>query len=148
MAPAASRRPPAMPAVFQIFYVSRATAGLDDAHVQSILHASRRHNARLDVTGCLLFSGHCFAQVLEGAEPVVSALARGITADPRHVGVRLLARTRRDERDYADWSMGYLYDLNLEDDLETLLVIPTRSPVVIADVMERMRPDPVMGALR
>jgi len=148
MAPAASRRPPAMPAVFQIFYVSRAAAGLDDAHVQSILHTSRRHNARLDVTGCLLFSGHCFAQVLEGAEPVVSALARGITADPRHVGVRLLARTRRDERDYADWSMGYLYDLNLEDDLETLLVIPARSPVVIADVMERMRPDPVMGALR
>ena len=44
--------------------------------------------------------------------------------------------------------MGYLYDLNLEDDLETLLMIPDRSPVVAADVMERMRPDPVMGALR
>jgi len=148
MAPAASFQPPAMPAVFQIFYVSRAAAGLDDARVQSILHTSRRHNARHDVTGCLLFSGHCFAQVLEGAEPVVSALARRITADPRHVGVRVLSRTWRDERDYADWSMGYLYDLNLEDDLEMLLTIPARSPVVIADVMERMRPDPVMGALR
>ncbi len=44
--------------------------------------------------------------------------------------------------------MGYLYDVNLEDDLETLLLIPTRSPVVVADVIERMRPDPVMGALR
>jgi len=44
--------------------------------------------------------------------------------------------------------MGYLYDLNLEDDLETLLMIPDRSPAVTADVMERMRPDPVMGALR
>ena len=44
--------------------------------------------------------------------------------------------------------MGYLFDLNLEDDLETLLMIPERSPVLIADVMERMRPDPVMGALR
>ena len=145
---AASRRPPAMSAVFQLFYVSRVTAALDNAQVQSILHASRRHNARLDVTGCLLFSGHCFAQVLEGAEPVVSALARRIAADPRHVGVRVLSRTRRDERHYADWSMGYLYDLNLEDDLETLLMIPDRSPIVTADVMERMRPDPVMGALR
>ena len=29
-----------------------------------------------------------------------------------------------------------------------LLMIPGSSPVVVADVMERMRPDPVMGALR
>ena len=137
-----------MPAVFQVFYVSRAATAFDEAQVQSILHASRRHNARLDVTGCLLFSGHCFAQVLEGARPVVSALARAIAADPRHLGFRLLSQTHCDERDYADWAMGYLYDLNLEDDLETLLVIPDRSPVVVADVMERMRPDPVMGALR
>ena len=78
----------------------------------------------------------------------MSALARRIAADPRHVGVRVLSETQRDERDYADWAMGYLYDLNLEDDLETLLMIPDRSPVVTADVMERMRPDPVMGALR
>ena len=137
-----------MPAVFQVFYVSRATAVLDNAQVQSILHTARRANTRLHVTGCLLFSGHCFAQVLEGAEPVVTALAQRIAADPRHVGVRVLAQTQREEREYADWAMGYLYDLNLEDDLETLLMIPDRSPAVIADVMERMRPDPVMGALR
>ena len=137
-----------MPAVFQVFYVSRATAAFDSAQVQSILQASRRQNSRLDVTGCLLFSGHCFAQVLEGRQAVVSALTRRIAADPRHVGVRVLSETKRDEREYADWAMGYLYDLNLEDDLETLLMIPGRSPAVIADVMERMRPDPVMGALR
>jgi hypothetical protein len=137
-----------MPAVFQVFYVSRATAALDNAQVESILQAARRQNSRLDVTGCLLFSGHCFAQVLEGRQAVVSALTRRIAADQRHVGVRVLSQTNRDERDYAAWAMGYLYDLNLEDDLETLLMIPDRSPVVIADVMERMRPDPVMGALR
>jgi len=137
-----------MSAVFQVFYVSRATAAFDNAQVQSILQASRRQNARLDVTGCLLFSGHCFAQVLEGRQAAVSALARKIAADPRHVGVRVLSEGQRDERDYADWAMGYLYDLNLEDDLETLLMIPDRSPAVTADVMERMRPDPVMGALR
>ena len=44
----------------------------------------------------------------------------------------------------VDGAIGYLYDLNLE----TLLMIPDRSPVVITEVMERMRPDPVMGALR
>ena len=137
-----------MPAVFQLFYVSRATSAFDDGQIQSLVHASRQRNARLGVTACLLYSGHCFAQVLEGSRPVVSALARSIAADPRHVGVRVLAEGQRDERDYADWALGYLFDLTLEDDLETLLMIPERSPAVIADVMERMRPDPVMGALR
>lgn len=137
-----------MPPVFQVFYVSRATSAFDNAQVQSILHASRRNNARLDVTGCLLFSGHCFAQLIEGAQPAVTALARRIAADPRHAGIRFLAEGHSAERDYADWAMGYLHDLNLEDDLETLLMIPDRSSAVIADVMERMRPDPVMGALR
>ena len=134
--------------VFQVFYVSRASTAFDEASVQAILQASRRNNARLDITGCLLFSGRCFAQVLEGAEPAVIALSRKIAADPRHGGVRFLCEAHAEEREYADWSMGYLHDLTLEDDLETLLMIPNRSPIVVADVMERMRPDPVMGALR
>jgi hypothetical protein len=134
--------------VFQVFYVSRATAAFDSASIQAILQASRRNNARLDVTGCLLFSGHCFAQVLEGPPAAVTALSRKIAADPRHAGVRFLSESHGQRREYADWSMGYLHDLNLEDDLETLLMIPERSLAVVADVMERMRPDPVMGALR
>jgi hypothetical protein len=137
-----------MSAIFQIFYVSRACSEFDTPTVQSILHESRRNNARLDVTGCLLFSGRCFAQVLEGERGVVAKLVARIAADPRHDGIRFLHEVSRREREYADWSMGYLHDLTLEDDLETLLLIPTRSPAVIADVMERMRPDPVMGALR
>lgn len=133
---------------FQIFYVSRATSAFDHASIESILQASRRRNAGLEVTGCLLFSGHCFAQVLEGPQAAVRALARKIAADPRHSGVRFLAEAHRDGREYAGWTMGYLHDVSLEDDLETLLVIPDRSSAVAADVMERMRPDPVMGALR
>jgi hypothetical protein len=134
--------------VFQTFYVSRATAAFDGVSMQSMLQGARRTNASLGVTGCLLFSGHCFAQVLEGDEATVSALAQRIATDRRHTDLRFLSEARLNEREYADWSLGYLHDVNVEDDLETLLVIPGRSPVVVADVMERMRPDPVMGALR
>jgi hypothetical protein len=137
-----------MRSVFQTFYVSRATVAFDNASVQSILQLSRRNNARIDVTGCLLFSGRCFAQVLEGEEKGVRSLVARVAADARHVDLRFLFEVRRDEREYGDWSMGYLHDLNLEDDLETLLMIPGSSPVVLAEVMERMRPDPVMGPLR
>ena len=137
-----------MPAVFQTFYVSRARSAFDESAVQAILDRSRRHNVSLGVTGCLLFSGRCFAQVLEGERAVVDDLAARIAADRRHDAVRFLHRASGREREYADWPMGYLHDVNVEDDLETLLLIPERSPVVVADVMERMRPDPVMGALR
>ena len=137
-----------MASVFRIFYVSRASAAFHHAAIESILQVSRGRNAGLEVTGCLLFSGHCFAQVLEGPQATVRALARRIAADPRHTAVRFLAEAHRDEREYADWTMGYLHDVSLEEDLETLLMIPDRSHAVAADVMERMRPDPVMGALR
>lgn len=134
--------------VFQTFYVSRATDAFERASIQSMLQGARRSNAGLRITGCLLFSGRCFAQVLEGDEATVTALAQRIAGDPRHTGLRLLNETRPAEREYADWSLGYLHDVNLDDDLETLLLIPERSPAVVAGVMERMRPDPVMGALR
>ncbi len=117
-----------MRSVFQIFYVSRAAVPFDNAAVQSILQISRRNNARVDVTGCLLFSGHCFAQVLEGDQATVRALSARVAGDPRHCDVRFLFEVRRDEREYADWSMGYLHDLTLEDDLETLLLIPAARP--------------------
>lgn len=138
----------AMRTLFQTFYVSRASAPFDSAAVQSILQASRRNNARADITGCLLFSGRCFAQVLEGERSVVEALTERIARDPRHESIRVLSQATRVEREYADWAMGFVHDLNLEDDLEMLLMIPGRSPVVVAEVKERMRPDPVMGALR
>ena len=134
--------------VFQAFYVSRATRPFDNASIQVLLHHARRRNEELGVTGCLLFSGRCFAQVLEGDRATVLALARRIAADPRHGDVRVLSDEGRAEREYSGWTMGYLHDASLDEDLETLLMIPQRSPVVVADVMERMRPDPVMGALR
>jgi hypothetical protein len=135
-------------AVFQSFYVSRAATPFDRAAIEALLGRWRSSNARLGVTGCLLLSGRCFAQVLEGERATVQTLVRRIAADPRHGDVRVLSEGTRAEREYAGWTMGWLHDVSLDDDLETLLMIPQRSAVVVADVLERMRPDPVMGALR
>ena len=134
--------------VCQLFYVSSATLAYDDAAIQEILQTARRNNRKDDITGCLLFSGLHFAQVLEGRESVVVPLARRIATDPRHANFAVLLESHRPEREYGDWSMGYLHDLDLEDRLETLLRLPDRDAREIADVMARMRPDTVMGALR
>jgi hypothetical protein len=50
------------------------------------------------------------------------------------------------EREYGDWSMGYLHDTNLEDTLEALL-LEGGEPSAIADIINRMKPDTVMAAL-
>jgi hypothetical protein len=135
-------------AVFQSFYVSRAAKPFDDASIEALLQSSRQGNAGRRITGCLLFSGRCFAQVLEGERDAVQSLVARVTDDPRHTDVRVLSEGRRAEREYSGWTMGYLHDVTLDDDLETLLMIPQRSVVVVTEVLERMRPDPVMGALR
>ena len=135
-------------AVFQTFYVSRATTPFDHAAIEALLARWRSSNARLGITGCLLLSGRCLAQLLEGERAAVQALARRIFSDPRHCELRVLGEGSRAEREYAGWTMGCLHDVSLDDDLETLLMIPQRSAVVVADVLDRMRPDPVMGALR
>ncbi len=136
-----------MLSIRQLFYVSSAAQPHDSRSIQDILHKARRNNGRLDVTGCLLYSGRYFAQVLEGSDAVVSALARRIALDPRHKCLVILMETLRSEREFGDWSMGYLHDLGLEDRLEALLLGKQIDPLVVADVMTRMKPDSVMGAL-
>ena len=131
----------------QLFYVSRAATPYDGEVVKAILATSRRNNHRDDVTGCLLFSGRYFAQVLEGSTDVTSGRLDQISADPRHVDFQLLVERPIALRDYGDWSMGYLHDLDLEDELEQLLMRPSSSPERIVTVMDRMKPDTVMGAL-
>ena len=136
-----------MLSICQLFYVSRAHQAFDAALIQSILASSRRNNPPLEVTGCLLFSGAFFAQVLEGPEAAVQALARRIADDPRHHDVRVLLETHRLEREYGDWSMGYLHDTGLAATLERLAADDGYDPVAAADIMMRMKPDTVMGAL-
>ena len=136
-----------MPTI-QLFYVSRASDPYDDGSVRTILQTSRRNNSRDDITGCLLFSGRYFAQVLEGRAEITSRKLETIRSDPRHVDFKLLLERRVDVRTYDQWSMGYLHDLDLEDRLEVLLNDAQVPAEMIVDVMERMQPDPVMGALK
>ncbi|MEO8524006.1 MAG: BLUF domain-containing protein [Caldimonas sp.] len=132
----------------QVFYVSRAVTRYDTDSVQTILGQSRRNNQRQDVTGCLLFSGCYFAQVLEGRQEAVEASLERIGSDPRHVDVRVLVRRPIVLRAYSAWSMGYLHDLDLEDELAALLVDDAPDMRRVDQIMMRMAPDSVMGALQ
>lgn len=142
-----SRIPISHMSVFRLFYVSSVAVPNGGDAVPAILAVSRRNNWRLDVTGCLLFSGSYFGQVLEGAKPVVEALAARIAADPRHGRVRVLSETSSTTRHYNDWAMGYIHDLSLEDELASLLDDERPDPARLVTALARMQPDTVMGPL-
>ena len=100
-----------------LVYISSAVQLFSPAALLALLEQSRVNNARVEVTGMLLYKEGSFIQLIEGEECAVEELFRIISLDPRHRGViRLLKRTIQ-QRHFADWSMGYsnLKDPALQD---------------------------------
>ena len=93
--------------IFSLVYVSSATLPLSGEDLRALLAACRENNARLGVTGMLLYKDGNFMQVLEGDEEAVRGLYARIEDDPRHGGEIILHRGFVDERRFPDWSMGF-----------------------------------------
>jgi hypothetical protein len=97
--------------LFSLAYFSRnAIDGTSDevqAAIGAILASARRNNARHGVTGALLFSDGCFAQVLEGASEDVEMVFETIQCDPRHKDVTIMHLHEVEERSFGDWSMAF-----------------------------------------
>ncbi|GAB3294504.1 BLUF domain-containing protein [Hymenobacter humi] len=90
-----------------LVYTSTATVLLTEADLHRQLSHWREKNARLDVTGVLLYSEGHIMQVLEGAADTIHALFDTIETDIRHRGVTKLADGPVSERAFADWSMRF-----------------------------------------
>jgi FAD-dependent sensor of blue light len=94
-----------------LIYVSHSNGSLHDGPaneaVRGILDQSRSRNARLGVTGALLFTGSCFCQVLEGSRDAVDEIFDSIQRDQRHRNVSLLSFRPTSSRLFPQWSMAY-----------------------------------------
>lgn len=97
--------------LFRVLYCSRnLIAGAPDAvaaEIGTILERSRANNRRDGITGGLLFSEGCFAQVLEGPVDAVERTFERIQCDARHGAVTVLRAGPIAARDFPDWSMGF-----------------------------------------
>lgn len=93
--------------MFQLVYVSSATAPFSREELKEILLNSRDTNNQMDVTGLLLYNDGNIIQVLEGEEAAVREIFDRIAKDPRHHDVTVLVEVPITERSFADWSMGY-----------------------------------------
>ena len=97
--------------LIQLIYVSSATQDFTEAELKELLELSRQKNGRLGISGLLLYKDGNFIQVLEGPEESVLDLYQRIQKDPRHSNLLTLVHQAIDQRQFADWSMGF-HNLN------------------------------------
>jgi hypothetical protein len=91
-----------------IVYLSTATVPLAEHDLQTLLQQFRANNARLGVTGILLYSDDGrFMQVVEGEQATLRALYAKIQDDSRHRGLLTLADGPIARRHFSTWLMGF-----------------------------------------
>ena len=104
--------------IFHLGYVSTETGELSSQDMVDLMTVARRINTERDITGLLLHREKSFYQVLEGPEAQVRQTFDSIERDERHTAVDILFEGAIEEREFADWRMGFL---NLDGvDLGTL----------------------------
>lgn len=93
--------------MFHIVYASSAVHPFTKPELQALLEQARPNNAKLGLTGMLLYKDGNFMQALEGEKEAVMKLVTTIERDPRHKGFLILLRGTSEERLFPDWTMGF-----------------------------------------
>ena len=93
--------------VAQLLYTSKAQPNLAKSELDAILVSAQRNNAKIGVTGFLLFDGVNFVQLLEGAERDVQQIYRRVCSDDRHSNVKALLQENKPHRILSNWAMAY-----------------------------------------
>ena len=109
----------AAPALYNVVYCSRASAGVSDADVERIIASARRRNPVLGITGMLVFGSGIFFQWLEGPRDNVTALMALLRSDRRHENiVELSAEEDIGERLFPTWDMELVSSEHIREVLQ------------------------------
>ena len=131
-----------MTTIYRVLYCSRnALVGSPEeveAEIAQILQSARRNNAATGVTGGLLFSDGCFAQVLEGPVDCVEAVFERIQCDPRLSEVTVLQAGPIAERDFPNWSMAFAGGAGRYDDLSEALGARSAMGEEVLGILQRV----------
>lgn len=88
-------------------YSSATAIKFTHSDVIELLEKARKNNAKLGITGMLLYDNGSFFQVLEGEPNKVKALLRIIQKDKRHNKVLKIIFEQIEQRDFNEWTMGF-----------------------------------------
>jgi hypothetical protein len=92
----------------QLIYASRAVRPMSEQDLMDLLRQSRDRNRRQRITGMLAYKNLTFLQALEGEAQDIEPVWGDIQTDPRHENIILLRYEPMAERDFPEWSMGFL----------------------------------------
>lgn len=92
----------------RLIYASRAVDALKPEDVEQILQRSRANNARVGVTGALMYGAREFLQCLEGSREAVNQTYARILRDPRHADAVILDYREVGTRWFPGWGMHHV----------------------------------------
>jgi hypothetical protein len=93
--------------MYQLVYISHATAPFSEEELVSLLEDCRKKNKAKEITGMMIYLQDRFIQVLEGDYSTIKRLYTKIERDSRHKKISILLEGESDERIFKDWSMGF-----------------------------------------
>ena len=91
----------------QLLYSSRVVTEPELDDLQSLLAGARARNARLGITGLLIYGSQRFVQILEGPIDAIDEVFADIREDRRHTSVVTMHETFIDFRSYPKWAMAF-----------------------------------------
>ena len=97
----------------QLVYASKITSDFKPVDIESILLSARKHNEKNNITGVLCFNSKSFLQCLEGSRAKVNQTYHRILNDPRHTDIIMLDYQELIEREFDNWTMGYVPESSL-----------------------------------
>ncbi len=89
----------------RLIYLSKVENHVRYEDAESIAEVSARNNAKVGVTGLLVYTPSHFLQVLEGEEGVVREIYERVKEDERHSRVKTLFDGRVAEAEFGKWAM-------------------------------------------
>lgn len=92
----------------RLIYASTVAVPMTADVVDSILKVARSRNELRDLTGCLVMNHEYFLQALEGKRDTVNRLLGTLMSDTRHKDIHILDFAEIEQRDFGQWSMGFM----------------------------------------
>jgi len=99
--------------IYQTLYASSGSEKFTDQELADLLTYARRRNAKVGLTGMLLYHDGNFIQLLEGPQDAVETTLARICNDRRHKGILTLYKGLVENRLCAEWEMGFQHGKDL-----------------------------------
>ena len=88
-----------------VIYISTKAQNFLQSDLGDLVEYGTKRNAADNITGCLVFNGMNFMQLIEGADDAIDACMARIAKDDRHSGVVTIRERECEARECPEWGM-------------------------------------------